>query len=873
MAAKSRKPSASKSRRKIPRTQRKAARLKVAHTSPDAVARATELTASGVNEQKAGNFDAAEALYRKALNLCPDYGHALHFLGVVHHQRGRHDEAARLIEKAVAQIPDYADCHSNLGAVRMALDDVEAAAASLRRALELDPRNVSYLGNLAAALKKLEDWKGAAACYEQAIAIAPDSPDYYKRLGDMYSARREHEATLAPFQRYLELVPDDADVHNNLAYAMERLDLLEEAEKHYRRACELAPEAPELLHNLGTVLRKLDRSDEAKEFFDRAYSADPETWNHLANLAAIHVNNGRYKDAIEIYERFIEDWSDDKNRLNDYGIALAQSGKPREAIEILDRTIDLAPDFPEAYTNRATAKASLSNRAGAVEDLKKALSLRPNFLHPLLNLGINLMFLRKYDEAYLYARALVMAEDYKPGFFSNAHKVFRGLVDFDAVEELGDLWAAIRDGELKAAAFNFLEMLVVTESEAEIETMAELHRDWGGWLSQTVTIDPLPPPAPRRSGGKLRLGLLSSDLRSHSVAKFVLPLVENYDRGAFEIYCYSPFDSATDAIQQRFKDNVAGFRIVANTSYRETAEIIRDDEVDILFELNGFTRDSRINAMEYRPAPVQVAWLGYPFTTGIGEIDYLLLDRYCRPDNESWLTEEVLTMPESWVCFGEFPDDFISAQLPHERNDGVFTFGTLNNPYKYTPRILDLWARALHAVPGSRFLFVRPESRSKIFVSNMCKEFGKRGIAPDRLYFVNNRDQTYEIDENEFQLTHHYYYDEIDLSLDTFPVTGGTTTCDALWMGVPVVGLFGPSVHQRMCYSILHNAGLGDLCAATDEEYIEKAVALANDHDRLRDIRHNQRDRLRQSPLCDAKRFTENFQNLMLEVADRHNLR
>ena len=873
MAPKAQKPAARKKRTTTSRTGRKTARPRLVKASPAAIARATELTVAGVNEQNAGNLDAAEALYRKALKLASAYPHALHFLGVVYHQKGDNKKAVKTIGKAIALDPDQPSFHSNLGAAQVALEDFEAAAASFRTALQLSPGNLPFLGNLATTLKKLKDWKGAVECYEEAIALTPGSGKYLKRLGDLHNELERFEDAATLFERCLELEPDDPEIENNLAFALERSNRLEESEPHYRRAAELNPESPEIIHNLGVVLQQLGREEEAQTYLDRAMESSSENWARPSNLAAIKVTQGRFKEAQVIYERLLDEQPDSVRYLNDYGMALAASGRPMDAIRHLNRAIELDPDLVLAYCNRATAYSALNDRKKAVEDFQKALSLRPDSLQALMGIGTNLVSLRRYDEAYFYARALVQAEGYNSLLFSNPHKIFRTLVDFDQAEELGDLWRNVRDTDAKNKGSCFLEMLVLTETESNIEELAGFHREWAGWLSETVALDPLPPFTLPRKRKKIRLGIMSSDLRSHSVGKFVMPLIQNYDRDAFEVYCYSPIEVPTDTAQQAFIERVEGFRFIANSSDRQSAEMIRGDEIDILFELNGFTQNTKIGTLAHRAAPVQIEWLGYPFTTGMKEIDYLLLDRHCRPDDDSWLTEKALLMPDSWVCFGEFPDDLITMPLPFERNDGVFTFGTMNNPYKLTPQIFDLWTRVLDAVPNSRFLVVRPEAKSKIFVSNVCKEFAKRGVGPERLYFVNNRDTTYEIEEREFTLRHYYYYDEIDISLDTYPVTGGTTTCDALWMGVPVVSMFGRSIHQRLGLSILNSAGLGDLCVATQDEFVDKAVALTRDRDRLADIRVNTRDRLRASPLCDAPRFTENLQNLMLEVVERHGLR
>ena len=305
------------------------------------------------------------------------------------------------------------------------------------------------------------------------------------------------------------------------------------------------------------------------------------------------------------------------------------------------------------------------------------------------------------------------------------------------------------------------------------------------------------------------------------------------------------------------------FKITEEMNEYEIAQLIREDQIDILFELNGFTRDTRLKVFAYKPAPVQIFWLGYPFTIGIPEIDYLLIDSKLKPLTDDRLLEEPLLMPESWVCFGSFADEPITQILPLERK-GYVTFGSLNNPYKLTRKTIAVWSEIMNRVPDSRFLYVRSECKSLILCNNLINEFGSHGIGPERLHFVNNLD---------LPISHLSFYDEMDITLDPFPLTGGTTTCDSLWMGVPLISKVGPDLHQRLSYSLMLSIGLQDLCVETDEDYIEKAVALAHDPESLHLLRKELRPMIKESALGRSEDFARNFCDLMTDVVQRHALR
>jgi predicted O-linked N-acetylglucosamine transferase (SPINDLY family) len=294
---------------------------------------------------------------------------------------------------------------------------------------------------------------------------------------------------------------------------------------------------------------------------------------------------------------------------------------------------------------------------------------------------------------------------------------------------------------------------------------------------------------------------------------------------------------------------------------QEIAQQIADDHLDILFELGGSTRYNRLEVMAYKPAPVQVSWLGYPHSCGLSTIDRILVDPYLMPEDPALLIEQPFMVPESWVVLGKlgFRDIPIEPGIPEERN-GFLTFGTMNNPYKYTRDTFAMWAQAMQGVPDSRFLFVRPEAGAPSFRANVEREFAKHGIAAERILYESVRGR------------HLPHYNRIDIALDSAPQTGGTTTCETLWMGVPVVSLIGAAFFERLSYSNLTNAGLPDLCARTAEDYVDIAVKLAADRSRRSELRTGLREQIRSHPLGDEERWVRNFENVIRTTVGREAL-
>jgi predicted O-linked N-acetylglucosamine transferase (SPINDLY family) len=273
----------------------------------------------------------------------------------------------------------------------------------------------------------------------------------------------------------------------------------------------------------------------------------------------------------------------------------------------------------------------------------------------------------------------------------------------------------------------------------------------------------------------------------------------------------------------------------------------------MLIELGGSTHMNRLDVMAFRAAPKQASWLGYPHSAGLSTIDHLITDPYNTPPRRDLLVEEPLMMPHSWIALGRmvFSDVHrITPGLPEARN-GAITFGTANNPHKYTREMLEVWSQVLRETPGSRFMFIRPEGGSATFRKNLIAEFGRGGIAPERIAFSTIRG------------AHMPFYNELDISLDTFPLTGGTTTTESLWMGVPVVSLIGEAFFERLSSSILANCGLADLATEDRGEFVRLAVALAADRPRRAALRETLRERMKSGPLGQTEQFAKDFYDLI----------
>ncbi len=390
-----------------------------------------------------------------------------------------------------------------------------------------------------------------------------------------------------------------------------------------------------------------------------------------------------------------------------------------------------------------------------------------------------------------------------------------------------------------------LDQLAKVETDADRVALLAAHRRWAEGLEAAAAARPLVRPVgqPR---DRLRLGFLSSDLRVHVVGFFAQPLFEFIDP-RFELYIYASQKGGRDYIQDWFEAQARGVRALPADDW-QAAQLIADDDLDMLIDLSGPTSQGRPALLAYKPGRLQASWLGYPHSLGLSAIDHYIADPFLAP-REDLLIERPLSMPASWICmapaaFQAQPD--VAEPAPVARN-GYVTFGAANDVYKWSPRVLAAWAKVVAAIPGSRMVFVRPEVGAALLRETVQAAFADAGVAADRLDFRPVRGVARPA------------YADIDIALDTFPVTGGTTTCEAAWMGTPTVALVGPAPYERLSYSILTNLGLGELCAETTADFVRIAVELARSPERIGELRSSLRVRVRAGALGNAARFAGDF--------------
>jgi protein O-GlcNAc transferase len=363
----------------------------------------------------------------------------------------------------------------------------------------------------------------------------------------------------------------------------------------------------------------------------------------------------------------------------------------------------------------------------------------------------------------------------------------------------------------------------------------------------------------RNPDRRLRIGYVSPDFRTHALAYFFEPILAAHDRGQFEIFAYAELEKP-DETTARMRSCVSGWREIGRQNDAEVARQIQADGIDILVDLAGHTAQNRLGVFAYKPAPVQATYLGYINTSGLATMDYRITDAVADPPSEArQTTEELVRLPAGFCCYAPPAEAPTVNDLPLAGN-GHITFGSPHNLNKLNDEVIGLWSEILRAIPTARLRIVRKTLRGRETRERLLGQFDRYGNFRDRI------DLEWELlpFPRYFEMYHHF-----DVVLDTFPANGHTITCEALWMGVPVLTLLGGRYAGRMSGSVLQCLGLSEWAAATPEEYIGRAVQVADDPNQLGVLRAALRERMRCSPLCDSLTFTRNLESAYRQMWQR----
>jgi protein O-GlcNAc transferase len=807
----------------------------------------SEALAVAIRHHQGGRLQEAEQIYRQILQADPTHPDAYHLLGVIARDVGQCDVAVQLIARAIQLRENSAEFYYNLAGAYFDLQKNAEACTCYQRAIDLKPEFVEAHYNLGNVFRRLGQLIQAVACYSRTVQLRPDFAVGYFNLAVTLNELGRKEDALQLYGRVLELHPNDLEVIGNIGNLWQDLGKLDKAIACHTRALQLNPNSAEAHQNLGQALLEQGKRGEAITCFRRALELKPDFASAHANLGLALKRLGNLEEAVECYRRAVTLKPDFPEAYNNLGNALIDMGNPSAAISCFQKALELRPQGADTYNNLGNAWKALSKFEDAADCYRQALQLKPDNPEALSSLGDVSTSLGKLDDAVACCRrALEFRPDYAAAHNNLACALlYQGLPDAAcasyrrAVEAKTDYAAAHSNALL---ALQYCEDVTLATL---LQAHAEFDRQHAAPLMPTVA-----PPTVARN--RLRVGFVSADLGRHPVGLFLIDVFEHLREHDVEIICYSD-RVVKDDLTQRFQTVATHWHDVAGLNHERLAQQIRSDQSDILIDLAGHTSNNRLLVFARKPAPIQMTWLGYVGTTGLRAMDYLLADHHLIPvDSEKHYSEDVLRMPDDYACYSEPTDAPAVGPLPALKQ-GFITFGSLNNLSKVTPKVVETWARVLRGVPQSR-LIIRYRGLDDTGTRNRFLElFGRHGVAFDRLQLLGFSPRAVRME----------LYHQIDIGLDPFPYSGATTTCDALWMGVPVVSCPLETFASRQSLTHLKTVQLSELVAEDVDDYVAIAIALANDLPKLTQLRSGLRERMAASPLCDSERFAANFMSIL----------
>lgn len=669
--------------------------------------------------------------------------------------------------------------------------------------------------------------------------------DCYEQ-GKRLSMHGRHAEALHYLQAAIELNPDWAPALNSLGIAHIECGHRAEAERAFRRALALQPDLTEAHCNLGSILIDSNRLDEAAHSFREALRLAPQFDAARIALGKLLAQLGHADEAIDQLSVAAPRLGSDIGTLVLLGRLLTDACRFAEAEPLFRRVVDQKPHSAAAQSNLGIALLQMGRVAAAEVHLRRALELDPCFGVAAYNLTVALRTLRKLDEAEITARRTVELNPMFSGAFSELGNVLLAKNSGDIEEALNAYRRSVEIDPDNLPGHVNLAYVRNFNCDDGYEVLAECRR-FAQRFETPYLATPVRYPNERMRARRLRVGYVSPDFRHHCQALFMMPLLRHHDPDAIEVYCYSSVRDR-DEMTERLATFADVWRDVHHLNDAELASRIMDDRIDVLVDLTMHMSAGRPQLFARRPAPVQIAWLAYPGTTGSRAIGYRLTDPWLDPDpaEDDRYSERTIRLPDTFWCYDQFQNEIEVGALPAD-SAGHITFGCLNNPLKLTDRAFALWAAVMRRVDRSRLLALVAEGGAR---ANVRAKFAALGVDPARLEFV------------DYQTTSGYLrtYQQIDIAFDTFPYNGHTTNLDALWMGVPFATIVGRTPASRASYSLLSNLGMPELVTYSDAAFVETLVELATDLPRLRALRAGLRERMTRSPLMDGARFARGIE-------------
>ncbi|XP_049369936.1 probable UDP-N-acetylglucosamine--peptide N-acetylglucosaminyltransferase SEC isoform X2 [Solanum verrucosum] len=811
-----------------------------------------------------GNIDVAIRYYLIAIELRPNFADAWSNLASAYMRKGRLNEAAQCCRQALALNPRLVDAHSNLGNLMKAQGLVQEAYNCYVEALRIKPAFAIAWSNLAGLFMEAGDLNKALQYYKEAIKLKPNFSDAYLNLGNVYKALGMPQEAIVCYQRALQVRPDYAMAFGNLASVYYEQGNMEMAIFNYRRAITCDTEFLEAYNNLGNALKDAGRVEEAIHCYRQCLSLQPNHPQALTNLGNIYMEWNMMSAAAQCYKATLAVTTGLSAPFNNLAIIYKQQGNYAEAISCYNEVLRIDPMAADGLVNRGNTYKEIGRVNEAVQDYMRAITVRPTMAEAHANLASAYKDSGNVEAAIKsYRQALMLRPDF-PEATCNLLHTLQCVCDWDNREKMFIEVEGILRRQIKMSVIPSVQPFHAIAYPLDPMLALDISRKYAQHCSVVATRYSLPPfthplPLPIKGGGRidrLRVGYVSSDFGNHPLSHLMGSVFGMHDKENVEVFCYalSPNDGTEWRI--RTQTEVEHFIDVSSLTSDVIARMINEDQIQILINLNGYTKGARNEIFAMQPAPIQVSYMGFPGTTGATYIDYLVTDEFVSPMKYAHIySEKLVHLPHCYFVndYKQKNCDVLDPNSQLKRSDyglpeDKFIFACFNQLYKMDPEIFITWCNILKRVPNSALWLLRFPAAGEM---RLRAHAAAQGLQPDQIIFTDVAMKQEHIKRSSLA----------DLFLDTPLCNAHTTGTDVLWAGLPMITLPLEKMATRVAGSLCLATGLGDeMIVSSMKEYEEKAVSLALNRPKLQDLTNRLKAVRMSCPLFDTTRWVRNLE-------------
>ena len=780
---------------------------------------------SAFENYQSGNFQEAENICKQIVQVESNNINAINLLGLIYYELKQYDSAIHYTKKLISLNPNNSQAYYIIGHSLQEKGETDEAIAHYQKSLQLNPNFVDAYYNLGTIFQDKKRYDEAISCYQKALQLHPTDVDAYYNLGVVLQAKGLHEEAIASFWKALQINPTLDEAYGRIGLALQEKGQFDESISCYRKAVELNPHNLIALYGLGTALTERGDLDNAITYYQKALQINPSHAEGYTNLGIIFQERGELDNAIAYYQKALQINPNLADIYTNLGIIFQERGELDNAIAYYQKALQINPNLANAYSNLGGAFEEKGQLGEAVITCyRKALEINPNLAEAYSQLTYQMQQTCNWQ-------------------------------DLDAMTvKLDYLTRKALDTGTKPAETPFMSII----RHADPSLNLAIAKSWSHDIERAMSKLKVFFPFHDRKKGKTKIiiGYISDRFRNTATAHLMLSLFGLHNRDEFSVCCYSYGKDDGSSYRARIEQDCDKFVDISSLSYDAAARCIYEDQVDILVDLKGHTKGSRLAILALHPAPIQVSYLGFAGSTGADFIDYIITDKIVTPkDHIQYYSEECVYMPHCYLVNDHTQP--ISDKNFNKADFGLpessFVFCSFNQPYKIDPVIFNVWMEILQQVPESVLWLL---FGNKIAEENLKQEAEARGVISERIIFAKSLPK----DEHLSRLK------LADLALDTRIVNGHTTTSDALWAGVPVITLQGSHFASRVSSSILSAIGLPDLITHSLEAYEALAVQLAKNPADIQKVRKRVAENRRAEPLFDTPRFVRNLERAYKEM-------